>query len=148
MLRRGIVDGIRSVLVFLIPIFIGLDMSYRTYNTILWIESSTFPALFCSDVNYLYRTMFFPEIIFIFYCLKSANDLCDNPFVDFLGKYSYHIFLWNYPALAIYFAMLVNGIYPADPSSVSGIIFLAGLNLALAIISYILLWMKFRKKTC
>lgn len=186
---------IQSVLVFLIPIFIGLGMIYRPDNAILWneslsrgyigffggffldillkysddfskkkrgltcflallivslgimIESSPFPASFCSDVNFLYRTMFFPEIIFIFYCLKSANGLCDNPFVDFLGKYSYHIFLWNYPALAIYFAMLVNGIYPADPSSVSGIIFLAGLNLVLAMVTYIFIDKIVRKKT-
>jgi len=42
MLRQGIVDGIRSVSVFLIPIFIGLGMIYRPDNAILWNESLAF----------------------------------------------------------------------------------------------------------
>lgn len=57
------------------------------------------------DWSYAVSFGFFPELLFLCYHLKWLNRFCNNRVISVLGKYSWGIYVWNFPILITFYAL-------------------------------------------
>lgn len=91
----------------------------------------------CITDLFLFMTfLVFPEVIYICYNFKWLNQMCDNRFVEYLGKISFDIYIWNFPLLIVLRLVDVVGQLNLNITSGWFLIILAIIHLLVGVLSH------------
>lgn len=95
--------------------------------------------LYMSNKYLSYSFLFFPELLILFYKSKILEKICNNRIIEFLGKISYSIYLWNFPILSTFYFLIINKYIKVKVESGWFIFLNFSIHMVISIISYFII---------